>query len=265
MSDQGVYLYAVATGLSAGDLAGVPALAGGAVRVVEHDGLCAVVSDVPLHEFGEEPLRENLERLEWVEETARTHHEVVTAAARAASAAAPVRLVTVYRDDDRVRRLLDERRATFTSALERIDGRGEWGVKVYAAEQDDAEPPESAPVDSAKPGTSYLMRRSAQRRRREDRSRRLAEQAEELHERLAKVAVACRRHPPQDPRLSGRSEPQLLNMAYLVDDVRADRFTGAVEEAAAATTGLRVEVTGPWPAYSFIELDGEVDGAGRDR
>jgi hypothetical protein len=171
-----------------------------------------------------------------------------------------VRLVTVYRDDDRVRELLDERRAPLTAALERIAGRGEWGVKVYAERQADEEPQEQAPAGGASPGTSYLMRRRALHRRREDLSRRLAEQAEEICARVAKAAVATRRHPPQDPRLSGHAGQMLLNLACLVDEDRAGRFTGAVEEAAAATTGLRVEVTGPWPAYSFIDLDEEVPG-----
>ncbi|HEX2313909.1 MAG TPA: GvpL/GvpF family gas vesicle protein [Thermomonospora sp.] len=262
MSEQGVYLYAVARELRPGDLAGVVSLAGTPVRVVEHGGLAAVVSDVPLAEFGETALKENLERLDWLERTARIHHDVVLAAATAAPAA-PVSLVTVYRDDDRVRAMLDERRDALTAALERITGRREWGVKVYAEPREEPDPESQTTAHDAKPGTSYLMRRRAQQRRREDLTRRLAEQAEELHRALAKTAVATRRHPPQDPRLSGRSGQMLLNMAYLVDEAEAGAFTRAVEEAAARSDGLRVEATGPWPAYSFIDLDEEVGGARR--
>ncbi|REE95784.1 GvpL/GvpF family gas vesicle protein [Thermomonospora umbrina] len=252
MSEQAVYLYAVARGLRAEDLAGVPGPAGSGVRIIEHAGLSAVVGDVPLDEFGEEPLKTNLERLDWLEETARTHHDVVSAAASAAPTA-PVSLVTVYRDDDRVRAMLDLRRDALTAALERISGRREWGLKVYAEPR--REPEERAPADDGKPGTSYLMRRRAQQRSREELARRQAEQAETVHRELAKTAVATRRHPPQDPRLSGRAGQMLLNMAYLVDEAEADGFVRRVEDAAARAEGLRIEATGPWPAYSFIDLE----------
>jgi hypothetical protein len=74
-----------------------------------------------------------------------------------------------------------------------------------------------------------------------------------VHADLARHAVASRHHPPQDPRLSGRAGIQLLNAAYLVDEARAEEFLTAARTAAERHSGLEVEVTGPWPPYSFID------------
>ncbi|MEU5396161.1 GvpL/GvpF family gas vesicle protein [Streptomyces tibetensis] len=53
--------------------------------------------------------------------------------------------------------------------------------------------------------------------------------------------------------LTGRSVPQLLNAAYLVDDRRRDAFVRAVGELARDARPSAVEVTmsGPWIPYSF--------------
>jgi hypothetical protein len=47
----------------------------------------------------------------------------------------------------------------------------------------------------------------------------------------------------------------ILNVAYLIDDDRADAFAAAADELRARLSGVRIELTGPWPAYSFTELD----------
>jgi hypothetical protein len=46
----------------------------------------------------------------------------------------------------------------------------------------------------------------------------------------------------------------LRNTAYLVADQECVGFTAAAEQLGAAVTGIEVEVTGPWPAYSFATL-----------
>ena len=65
-----VWVYAL-TERGGAALPGVTGVAGGPVRLVDADGLTAVVSSVSLEEFGEEALRRNLEDLAWLEAVAR--------------------------------------------------------------------------------------------------------------------------------------------------------------------------------------------------
>src|SRR5690349_21444359 len=101
MNNTGRYMFAVATGLQHADLQGQDGLEGRPLELVEHAGLQAVVCDVDLDEFGEEPVRQNLEHLPWVEKVARTHDSVVRLVAARATVA-PLRLITVCLDDDSV-------------------------------------------------------------------------------------------------------------------------------------------------------------------
>ena len=49
----------------------------------------------------------------------------------------------------------------------------------------------------------------------------------------------------------------MLNAAYLVDVELVDTFTAKVRDLDGALLGARVEVTGPWAPYSFVDDDSQ--------
>lgn len=253
MPDTLVYLYAVGDAVLASlvlrELVGV---GGAPVRVLVSGRLAAIVSSVGTDQFHEEPLRRNLEDVAWVTATARAHHRVVDAIWRDHPSIAPLRMATVYLDDDKVRALMDAKEETFAAALDRIRGRQEWGVKVFAAARSDSEPYEDD--STLGPGAAYLLRRRAAREHASRVRRKQQEAAEALHQQLAAAASASRRYPPQDPELSGRGEDMLLNAAYLVEMGRSTAaFAGVIESWLSPL--IEVTPTGPWPPYSFAALE----------
>jgi gas vesicle protein GvpL/GvpF len=253
MPDTLVYVYAVGDrslahqGMS---LVAPTGVGGEPVRTVVSGRLAAVVNSVDSTQFDEDALRRNLEDLRWLERTARAHHGVVDAVG-SRHPIAPMRLATIYLNDENVRTLLDERAGQFATALDRITGRVELGVKAFAVRTPEEPEPEVDPA--AGPGAAYLMRRRAARDRATEGGQRVRDVAEEVHRRLSALAVGSRRYPPQDPRLTGYHDEMVLNAAYLVEHDRAGDLTCAVEDVDAP--GLRLETTGPWAPYSFAALD----------
>ncbi|MEU5432149.1 GvpL/GvpF family gas vesicle protein [Streptomyces sp. NPDC020719] len=244
-----LYVYAIVRPFAEPLPAGVCGLDGTPPRLVEHRGLCAAVSPVRAEDFDATPLRDHLEDLDWLAATATTHQEVI-GALFSVTCAVPLRLATVCRGEDGVRRLLDSGRADFVSALERLDGRVEWGVKVYA---DTGTAPAGAQPTRARPadGREYLRRRLVQRRSREEVWRRADALARTLHTELSRRAEAGRLHRPQNARLSGEPGENVLNAAYLVPREQSEEFVAAVRDRVPDTDGVRVELTGPWAPYSF--------------
>ncbi|WP_405998903.1 GvpL/GvpF family gas vesicle protein [Streptomyces sp. NBC_00829] len=250
------WLYAIA--FEAHPVTGVggpPALmgvAGEPVHVVEESGLLAIVGSVPVRDFGEEELRERLQDVDWLETAARAHHKVISTVAREGDIV-PLRFATIYHDDDRVRSLLEERRADFASALNRVAGRTEWGIKAYVDPRtpERQEPPDASPVDDGSPGTAYLLRRRAQRQGQETAQREAQDRAEQIHVALQELAVESARHPPQDPRLARYEGSMILNTSYLVPNALTEEFVTSVEDIRARFPDVRIELVGPWPAYSF--------------
>ncbi|WP_072749794.1 GvpL/GvpF family gas vesicle protein [Rhodococcus maanshanensis] len=227
-------------------------VAGERARTVEAAGLTAVVGTVGLDLFGDAALRHNLEDLDWLEEVARAHDAVVGAVADTADTV-PIRLATVCPDDDRVRSLLIERRSDFEAALRQIAGRAEWGVRAVA---DTTAPPEDAP-DAGGPGAGarYLARRRAALSSRESIERAVEAEADDVHSALLQIAAGGRRQRPTAPVLAGTRAWMPLNGTYLVDRARADEFAAAVAALQDTHQRLRLDLTGPWPPYSFTGID----------
>ena len=252
MAETGRYLYAISRGFNAAQLASTTGLAGAPLDVVEHRGLLAVVSDVDLTEFGEEGLRRNLERLEWLEEVARGHDAVVRVLTDLGPTA-PLRLATICLDDAGVRRRLDDWGTALELVLDRVQGRMEWSVKAFApSELAEKSPPAGAPDMQ---GAAYLQRKKAELLLRETREADAARLAQHLHAELAAAAAASRRLPAQDPRLSGHSGTMTLNGAYLVDLTNSENFKSVVRGLQVANPEARIDLSGPWPPYSFAVLE----------
>jgi hypothetical protein len=249
-TETGVYVYALARDLPGDTVERTQGVGGAPVRVIAHEGVQALVSTVDLAEFGEEALRRNLEDLGWLEDTARGHNTVVANAA-ALAVTLPMRLLTVYRSDERVREELRDRREEFAEAFGRIGGRREWGVKAFAELRDlMAADPAAEDADAARPGTSYLRRRRAERRTEEEARHEAMRRAAEIDTRLSEIAVARHLHPPQNPELSGHRGLMILNASYLVDDERVEEFRKAVASLG-GLRGISAQLSGPWAPYSF--------------
>lgn len=250
MAEPGRYLYAVCRGLTPEAVDGIVGLGGGRIELLAEDDLVGLVSPVDLDEYGEEGLRRNLERLDWLEEAARGHDAVVQAAA-AIAPTAPTRLATIFFDDDAVRRRLRERHDAISAALDRVEGHEEWSVKVLTPSAEAA--PEPVPVASS--GAEYLRRKRAEHDARTTGERDAHLVAERVHEALVTGVAASRRLPPQDPRLAGHQGTMVHNAAYLVERGRSEEFVALVHQQTDAHPDVVIDARGPWPPYSFAMLD----------
>ena len=144
----GLYLYGIvrASVRITGDLPGVDR--DQRVFLLEGNELAAIVSSVSLEEFGEEQLRENLNEVAWLEDKARAHESVLEDLIASATVV-PTRLCTIFRDEKQVREMMAREGPALVEALDRLEGKSEWGVKVFA------EPGalERAAVERAKEGS----------------------------------------------------------------------------------------------------------------
>ena len=201
--------------------------AGGAVELVESGELAAVVSRVPLAEFGEEPLRRHLNELAWLERVARAH-EAVLERALAEATIAPLRLCTIYEGADARARDARRRRATASSRRSTCSTAGRSGGSSCCSTRRSwprrrasvSRTPRARRRRSPKrgEGAGYMLRRRLERQvaRRRGRARR--------RDRATRSTPGCRtgrstrsRDPPQNRDLSGHEGDMALNAAYLVE------------------------------------------------
>ncbi|MBL1117186.1 GvpL/GvpF family gas vesicle protein [Streptomyces sp. 110] len=261
-----VYAFAVCRGggltAPAEPLAELPGFGTGApVRTLAAGPLTAVVQDVPAAGYDEEALRRRLSDGAELERCARAHHAVITAAS-ALAPTVPLPLATVYLDDGRVQEALGERETSFLTALDRIAGRVEWGVKVYAP-TGPPPAPEAAPAEGPGPGGSgraYLDRVRTRQRGREQRHTLALRAAERVDAVVRGLAVAARRLRPHGVEVTGKHRIHVLNAAYLLDLGRERELRAALASLRRDETDVQIELSGPWAPYSFA--DGGIANAG---
>ena len=228
-----------------------PGPGGAAVHLLAGAGLTAAVSELPEEHYGETEFRTHAEDPAWLQELAAAHHRVL-AALCSHDDVVPLRMPTLCRTRDGVVEMLEARGPALHRALGAVRGRQEWGVKLYAAPS-----PAADQQVRATSGRDYLGQRMAQGKARDDDRARRGETVRGCHEALAATAVNAVVNAPQDPALSGRSEPMLLNGAYLVDRDTTSTFHDLVRrqaEGPCQAAGLQLELTGPWPTYNFAQV-----------
>ena len=225
-------------------------------EVLAHGSVAAVVARIGLAatpDSGEPDAESALARV-------LAHERVLDRIVDAGVPVVPFRFGAACSGPDDVMALLDDRRHEFEKALARLEGRIELGVKAYVDEagvaeavstQDERLSALEAEVASASPGAAHLKRKQLERLVEDAAMSERLRLATSLHERLASASLAARTNPLPEPAEGLRP---ILNGAYLVTRDNEETFRRAAADAAGEHTAvaLRIDVTGPWPAYNFV-------------
>jgi hypothetical protein len=268
-----IWVYAITDRLVPEQLDGLTGVGGERVRAVSEAGLTAVVGSVDAEVFGEQARTTLLSDLASIERLGRVHHQVIACVA-AENPVLPLRLATVYPSDQTVLARLRRSCAEFAVMLESFRGTEEWGVKVYAGAGQEAQRDQAAlgeavtaagdaltsPGDGPPVPADGLASAAGELPVPEEDSAqpvpgRDAEVCAEMIDRaLSGMAVATRRQAAAEPSLDGPGNWLVLSAAYLLNSDRAGEFAAVARALAGTYTGMRADLTGPWPPYSFADL-----------
>ncbi|RFU85819.1 gas vesicle protein [Streptomyces triticagri] len=261
MGDELRYLYAVCRPFEAPLQAELSGVTGAPVRTLRHGGLVAVVSAVPRRAFAAAELRTGHDfagtpltspgPADLVQtaghqgtgpparhlpadpgardELTRAHRSVIDALTTVTSPV-PLPIGTVLPDDSGVRALLEADGARLRDALDRLDGRVEWGVTAQL----------DAPAGEFTTGRSAEGERTAAARA----------FGERLHALLARHADATRTR-AVDPA-AGRGA-RVLDASYLVPRQSSEAFVELVDRTGGQQPHVRIDLTGPRAGYSFAD------------
>jgi hypothetical protein len=227
--------------------------------------LQAIVSQVSLRDFGQERLEENLDDMRWLEAKVRVHQDILDKVV-ASHTLIPMRFCTLYRSEERVQEMLQQHHADFVQALARLEGKREWGVKVYCDSQALAQRVDQvsdrvkeleAEMAAKSSGAAYFLKKKLEETIAAEVERITDEFAQRSHDCLSGCAAEAVISPLQGKELTGRQEAMVLNGAYLVaeDQLAAFRAELANLQDESGDLGFSYEMTGPWPAYNFAAID----------
>jgi len=221
--------------------------------------LWLVVTDAPLPEYSGAEIESRLSDLTWVTDRALAHEAVVEHFA-AAAPVLPMKLFTLFSEDERAIAHLRERQEEIDQTLDRIAGRVEWGVRILFREEEARRKAVAAAGDgpqfsgSGGSGTSFLLRKKAEKESVRDLAASLRAEVDRAYEELAGRASEARRRAPDAGEAGSRL---LLDAAFLVasgDGGEGEAFEAEVRRLAErlGERSCEVTLTGPWPPYNFL-------------
>jgi Gas vesicle synthesis protein GvpL/GvpF len=153
----------------------------------------------------------------------------------------PFRFATTFADDDGLRRSVRSNQKHFLANVERLRGKAEMHLKVLV---DDTCPGTSARDMTV--GQQYLtsLRESASRQReRQSKARALSIQMHRMFLPLAEE-ITCKRM---------ESGKMLLDIAHLIDNRTVERYQNKYSSATHELKDCRMQLSGPWPPYHFVQ------------
>ena len=215
---------------------------------------------MPSATFNEETLNELAGDLSELAPLVVRHEAAVRALFEASPTLLPMAFGTLYREQAGVAGFLHDEGGRLRELLTVVRGKQEWGVKVFAdvdsarAAAEESSAALRALDDEAKvaaPGRAYLL----QRKRDEILAAEIRSFVGQELEAIATELLAQSSDARLDDVPSNQAGPEelVLKAAFLVDADRAESFRVTAGELIdrSADAGLLMEVSGPWPPYSF--------------
>lgn len=194
----------------------------------------------------------------WLADAAQRHHSIVQGLFEAGPVL-PIRFGTLIEAAD-IAPLLQAHCDRLGAELGRLEGLAEWGVKLVTAPEAlvrSAEQSSStvqaldAELAASPPGRSYLLRRRREAAMADAVEERSANLVDQVRERLAACVLESADLPL--PTLTPAGQEVIANLAFLLTAARQQEFE-TIADALAHEQGVELQLSGPWPPYSFVRL-----------
>lgn len=238
------------------------------VYPVEGRDICVMVSKIDTDKFQDE-IKKLLSKLtktpgavpSETEEILRRHEDVLDNLMKL-TAVVPFKFGTILKDKKAASKMLQDYGEKFKKLLSKFRGREEWGLKVYTDNQEfkkhlvQIEPKFKNlrwKREKLSRGAAYLLGRKMEEELRDDIAARLAKVSEIIFQEAGKNAYEAKLNKTLPQKLTGKEKEMILNTVYLVEREKVARFCQQVKRLIEKyePLGLDIEVSGPWPPYSF--------------
>ncbi|HJP94343.1 MAG TPA: GvpL/GvpF family gas vesicle protein [Pyrinomonadaceae bacterium] len=266
MSDSAYYVYCIAESAAAAQLPAdslpVAIEDDSKLEWVSVNTLAALMSRVPLETYSEESLTEHLNDATWTAIRAMRHETVVEYVAKRLTVV-PLRFGTIYLERHGIEQMLTDKSRELEELIEHLRGREEWGVNVYCDRAVLLSSITSvSPVlrdlvqraEQASPGQSYLMQKKIEALKVDEARAAVNQIIDQIENKLRERSDDVQRLRILKVETTEHGELK-AKFAFLIKRAEFEEFRDVAERLAQENqaAGVRLELTGPWPVYNFVQ------------
>jgi len=223
-----------------------------------------VIKYVSDSEFSEENFKNKLSDTQWLESNVKEHIGVITMIMET-NTVIPFKFGTIYNTRRSLRKFISDYSGSLIENFNNIKGKEEWSVKIYCyrkalCRRIDDYSEEAATLETqimaSSPGKAFLLKRKKDEviEREMDRLSKIYGQS--YYDELTNLSESANINSLIPKEYTGREESMILNANLLIDKKKVTDFMTVVENLRKRdeNSGFSIEVTGPWPAFSFIHI-----------
>ena len=245
----GQYVYCVVGGETPADFGGV-GIDGNPLNTLSSNGITAVLHYCPSHPYDSKDIPTIRG---WLE----AHTKVIDFAIEKFDAVLPLRFNTIFKPQngatskETLEQWLVEKNQELKQKLEKVRGKGEYGVQIYAGpklvqKKITGMKELEQKIEKSGPGTAYLYQQKLDLT--------LAKNVEELVGSYFKEFYSTVKQCVTDVSVlrtkNEEDKVMMANLACLATESQAKRLGGELEKI--YRNGFGVRFTGPWPPYNFV-------------
>jgi len=190
-------------------------------------------------------------------------HEYVVDTLMKQTTVVPFKFGTILKDEKAATKMLQDYEDKFKKLLSKFKEKAEWGLKIYSNNQEfkkhlvQIEPKFKnlrRKREKLSRGVAYLLGRKVEEELKDNVAARLAKINEFIFQEVGKNAYEAKLNKTLPQKLTGKTSEMILNTAYLVERGKVAHFCKQIEKLIEKykPMGLEIEVSGPWPPYSFV-------------
>lgn len=251
------YVYAIGRNLDPAVLHEVDGVDGGrAFHAASFGALTAIYSLVAAHQFSQSAIDARAADLDWLSTIGYSHQRVNEQLAESGTTI-PLRAFTLFSSPDALLQYLRSESDRLAATLDRLEGKREWTIRVEL----DAEGWNAAVLrrveslrkiaaeaESAPAGKAYLLKKKL-----EESKKKAAREAEEslVSELCSRLGAEVGGELIVETRQTRSGSFPQINLLLSGSDAEKLRILEPQLAREYSSDGVRLVLTGPWPAYSF--------------
>lgn len=232
------------------------------INAITYHDIAAVVSSVPLSEFGEGALIAKSEDIEWLKKYSQIHMDIIQNITGHGTFI-PFKFCTIFFNEDNIINFLMSNYDLLKSELLRLKGKEEWSLKVYCdlklfinnQMEEEKKKIEEATSKKSK-GTAYFMKKKLEANIEDIAKNKIYSYMDDIYDRVSKESEDGLKNKLLAREITGKKEPMFLNASYLVSKNNTDNFIKKIEKLKEEyyEKNILIEYSGPWPIFSFAKL-----------
>ncbi|KAF0249656.1 MAG: gas vesicle synthesis GvpLGvpF, partial [bacterium] len=226
----------------------------------QYKDIIAVLSPISVEEFAEFMAEENMQDIAWVAPYACRHQEIVAQMTHYGPVL-PAGFASLFSSVESLERLLEENYDFIWQFFNKVDGKQEWAVKGLIDKTKAIKfflsqllANQEQKLSALSQGMRYFEEQKLKASADKALNQWLKKTFSELAQKLNCHAYDFYERRLLSKELIGKDTDMISNWAFLVMQENVDEFRLQINEANQTLVdyGLKFELSGPWPPYSFV-------------